>query len=83
MPVEDVQNGSANQINLGDGRSIVVRTAKETMKRMKAAGVEPIPLKFDKIWATWHSGPDCSDGDVWRENDPVKEIPDGPPPISS
>ncbi|MHC4619024.1 MAG: hypothetical protein ACYTEQ_14870 [Planctomycetota bacterium] len=82
MPVEDVHNGSANQINLGDGRSIVVRTAKETMKRMKAAGVEPIPVKFDKIWATWHSGPDCSDGDVWRENDPVKEIPNAPPPLA-
>jgi len=81
MPVEDVHNGSANQINLGDGRSIIVRTAKETMKRMKKAGVEPIPLKYDKIWATWHSGPDCTDGDVWRENDPVKPIPDGPPPI--
>jgi len=82
MPVEDVHNGSANQINLGDGRSIVVRTAKETMKRMKAAGVEPIPLKYDKIWATWHSGPDCTDGDVWRENDPVKPIPEGPPPLA-
>ncbi len=81
MPVEDVHNGSANQINLGDGRSIVVRTAKETMKRMKKAGVEPIPLKYDKIWGAYHSGPDCSDGDVWRENDPVKVVPNGPEPI--
>ena len=83
MPVEDVHNGAANQICLGDGRTIIVRTAEETMKRMKKAGVEPIPLKYDKIWATWHSGPDCTDGDVWRENDPVKDVPDAPPPIEN
>ncbi len=81
MPVEEIALGAANQICLGDGRSIVVRTAKETMKRMKAAGVEPIPLKYDKIWAYYHSGPDCSDAEIWRENDPVKPVPDGPPPI--
>ena len=47
MPVEDIHNGCANQINLGDGRSIVVRTAKETMKRMKKAGVECEVLLFE------------------------------------
>ena len=82
MPVEEVALGAANQISLGDGRSVVVRTAKETMKRMKAAGVEPVPVKYDKIWGYYHSGPDCSDADIWRENDPVKPVPDGPPPLS-
>ena len=82
MPVEDVHNGAANSICLGDGRVVIVRTAKETMKRMKAAGLEPIPVKFDKIWGHWHSGPDCNDADIHRENDPVQPIPDGPPPLS-
>ncbi len=82
MPVEDVHNGAGNQICLGDGRSIIVRTAKETMKRMKQAGVEPIPVKYDRIWEYYHSGPDCSDADIHRENDPVKPIPDAPPPLS-
>ena len=40
-------------------------------------------LKYDKICGAYHSGPDCSDGDVWRENDPVKEVPEGPPPIAN
>ena len=82
MPVEDVHNGSGNSICLGDGRAVIVRTAKETMKRMQAAGVEPIPVKYDKLWGYFHSGPDCTDSDVWRENDPVKPIPDEPPPIA-
>jgi N-dimethylarginine dimethylaminohydrolase len=82
IPVEDIKNGAANAITLGDGRVILVRTAKETIKRMEKMGLEPIPVKYDKIWAYYHSGPDCSDADIWRENDPVKEIPDGPPAIS-
>jgi N-dimethylarginine dimethylaminohydrolase len=82
IPVEDIKRGAANAITLGDGRVIIVRTAKETIKRMEKMGLEPIPVKYDKIWAYYHSGPDCSDADVWRENDPVKEIPDGPPPIA-
>ena len=60
-----------------------MRTAEKTMKRMKAAGVEPVPVKYDAIWGYYHSGPDCSDAEIWRENDPVKPIPDGPPPIGS
>jgi hypothetical protein len=48
------------------------------MKRMKAAGVEPIPVRYDWIWGYYHSGRDCTDADVWRENDPVKEIPNAP-----
>ncbi len=82
IPPEEIALGAANQINLGDGRVIIIRTAKETIKRTEAAGVEVIPLKYENIWATWHSGPDCTDGDVWRENDPVKDIPDGPPPLA-
>ncbi len=57
---------------------IIVRTAKETIKRMQKMGLEPIPVKYDKIWEYYHSGPDCSDADIWRENDPVKEVPKGP-----
>ena len=80
MPVEDIKNGAANQISLGDGRVIVVRTAKETIKRMKQAGLEPIPVKYDKIWEYYHSGPDCSDADIWRENDPIKLAAHEPSP---
>lgn len=80
MPVEDIRNGAGNQISLGDGRVIVVRTAKETIKRMKQAGLEPIPVKYDKIWEFYHSGPDCTDADIWRENDPVKIAAHEPSP---
>ncbi len=71
MPLEEVKLGAANMISLGDGRVILVRTAKETIKRMEKAGLEPIPVKYDKIWEYYHSGPDCSDSDIWRENDPI------------
>ena len=74
MPVEEVKLGAANQICFGDGRVIIVRTAKETIKRMEKAGLEPIPVKYDKIWEYYHSGPDCSDADIWRENDPIKMV---------
>ena len=72
MPIEEVKLGAANMISIGDGRVIVVRTATETMKRMEKAGLEPIPVKYDKIWEYYHSGPDCSDADLWRENNPVE-----------
>ena len=83
IPVEEAnQFGASNQVTLGDGRVCVPRLAKETIKRMKAAGLDPIPVKYDKIWGFWHSGLDCTDSDIWRENDPVKPIPDAPPPLS-
>ncbi len=82
IPVEDIKNGAANSITLGDGRVIIVRTAKETIKRMEKMGLEPIPVKYDTIWGFYHSGPDCSDADIWRENDPVKLVSKEPPPMT-
>ena len=75
IPVEEIALGAANQICLGDGRVIIVRTAKETIKRMEKAGLDPIPVKYDRIWEYYHSGPDCSDSDIWRENDPIRTTP--------
>lgn len=66
----------SNAVTLGD-------RCHGTMKRMEKMGIEPVPVKFDACYDFYHSGLDCADADVWRENDPVKEIPEGPSPISN
>ena len=53
---------------------------KTLAEQMKKAGLEPIPVKYDKIWEYYHSGPDCSDSDIWRENDPIKLAAHEPSP---
>lgn len=42
-------------------------------------GLEPIPVKYDRLWEYSHSGPGSSDADVWRENDPVGRSRTGRP----
>ena len=81
IPVEDIARGVANAITLGDGRVLVDSRCHETMKRMEKMDIEPVPVKYENLWNFYHSGLDCSDADIWREDDPVKEVPTGPEPI--
>ena len=32
-------------------------------------GYEPISIDYQVCWETFHSGIDCSDANIWREND--------------
>lgn len=81
MPVEDVKRGSGNSITLGDGRVIIEARCHETMKRMEKMGIEPVPVKYDTCYDFYHSGPDCSDADIWREDDPIKLTPPNAGPV--
>ena len=81
IPLEDVARGVCNAVTLGDGRVILDDRCHETMKRMEKMNIEPVPVKFDARYDFYHSGLDCADADVWRENDPIKEVPKEAPPI--
>ena len=69
IPVEDVRRGACNATSLGDGRIFIDSTCTKTMDILDKRGFEPIPIKYDNLWSTFNSGIDCSDSNIWREND--------------
>ena len=46
------------------------------MERMSKAGLEPIPVKYSACWDHFNSGMDCSDSEIWREDNPPPEALD-------
>lgn len=69
IPVEDIKRGAANSTTLGDGRIFINSKCTKTIDLLEKKGYEPIPVKYDILWETFNSGMDCSDANIWREND--------------
>ncbi|WP_095506939.1 hypothetical protein [Paraferrimonas sedimenticola] len=69
IPLEDIARGASNAPTIGDGRILIDNRCTETMKRLEARGIEPVPVKYSTLWDTFNSGMDCSDAEIWREND--------------
>ncbi|GLP96061.1 hypothetical protein [Paraferrimonas sedimenticola] len=69
IAVEDVKNGACNATTLGDGRIFIDSSCTQTMKLLESKGYEPIPIDYQTCWTTFNSGIDCSDSNIWREND--------------
>ena len=36
---------------------------------LEKRGIEPVPVKYSTCWDAFNSGMDCSDAEIWREND--------------
>ena len=70
IPLEEIGYGCANAPAIGDGRVLVDDRCKVTMERMSQAGLEPIPVKYSVCWDHFNSGMDCSDSEIWREDNP-------------
>ncbi|GAL29107.1 hypothetical protein JCM19239_7155 [Vibrio variabilis] len=58
-----------NAPTIGDGRILIDDRCEETMRRLREHGIEPVPVKYSACWDTFNSGMDCSDAEIWREND--------------
>ncbi len=71
IPLEDVAQGVGNSSSLGDGRIFINENCKKTIDLLDKRGYEPIPIPFGTCWETFNSGLDCSDANIWRENDPA------------
>ncbi|USD63345.1 hypothetical protein J4N45_20365 [Vibrio sp. SCSIO 43140] len=69
IPLEDVARGAMNAPTIGDGRVLIDDRCEETMRRLREHGIEPVPVKYSACWDTFNSGMDCSDAEIWREND--------------
>ncbi|GLP96226.1 hypothetical protein [Paraferrimonas sedimenticola] len=69
LPLEDIARGVANSTTLGDGRIFMDSSCTKTMQMLEKKGYEPIPIDYQNCWQTFHSGIDCSDANIWREND--------------
>lgn len=69
IPLEDVRRGACNASSLGDGRIFIDSTCTKTIDLLEKKGYEPIPVKYQTLWQTFNSGIDCSDSNIWREND--------------
>ena len=41
----------------------------KTFDILEKRGIEPVPVKYSACWDTFNSGMDCSDAEIWREND--------------
>ncbi|GLP96057.1 hypothetical protein [Paraferrimonas sedimenticola] len=68
LPLEDIARGVSNAPTIGDGRILIDNRCTETMKRLQARGIEPVPVKYEKCWDTFNSGMDCSDAEIWRQD---------------
>ena len=69
IPVDEVAMGACNGTSLGDGRVFMFSKCVKSMEVLDKAGFEPIPIPYDVLWETFGSGIDCSDANIWREND--------------
>lgn len=69
IPVEDIKRGAGNSTCLGDGRVFIDSSCKKTMDMLDKKGYEPIPIRYQACWQAFNSGLDCSDANIWREND--------------
>lgn len=70
LPVDEVKHhGVANSSTLGDGRIFIDSTCTKTIDILEKKGYEPIPIDYHICWSTFHSGLECSDANIWREND--------------
>ena len=69
LPLEDIAQGVGNSSCLGDGRVFINENCKKTMDLLEKNGFEPIPIPFGTMWETFNSGLDCSDANIWREDD--------------
>ena len=69
LPMEDVERGVANSSTVGDGRIFIDSACQKTIDLLDKKGYEPIPIDYQVNWSTFHSGIDCSDANIWREND--------------
>ena len=69
LPLEDIKRGVANSTCLGDGRVFMDSSCTKTMDMLSRKGYEPIPIPYQTCWQTFNSGIDCSDTNIWREND--------------
>ncbi|GAL18421.1 hypothetical protein [Vibrio maritimus] len=69
LPLEDIARGVANSTAIGDGRIFMDSSCTKTMDILEKRGFEPIPVPYQTCWQTFNSGIDCSDTNIWREND--------------
>lgn len=69
LPVEDIKRGVSNATCLGDGRVFLKDDCVKTIEILKERGYQPIPIPYTTTWDTFNSGLDCSDANIWREND--------------
>ena len=69
LPLEDIAQGVGNSSCLGDGRVFINANCKKTIDLLDKNGFEPIPIPFGTMWESFNSGLDCSDANIWREND--------------
>ena len=69
IPLGDYKYGVANAPCIGDGRIIMDDRCTETFKILEKRGIEPVPVKYSACWDAFNSGMDCSDAEIWREND--------------
>lgn len=69
IPLEDIARGAANSPCIGDGRIIMDSRCTKTFDLMEKHGLEPVPVDYTACWDAFNSGMDCSDSEIWREND--------------
>lgn len=69
IPLEDIERGAGNSTCLGDGRVFIDSSCTKTIDLLDKKGYEPIPIRYQACWQAFHSGLDCSDANIWREND--------------
>lgn len=69
LPLEDIAQGVGNSSCMGDGRVFINENCKKTIDLLDKRGFEPVPIPFGTMWETFNSGLDCSDANIWREND--------------
>lgn len=69
IPLEDIARGAANSPCIGDGRIIMDSRCTKTFDILEKRGIEPVPVKYSTCWDAFNSGMDCSDSEIWREND--------------
>ena len=67
--LEDIAQGVGNSSCLGDGRMFISENCTKTIDLLDNKRYEPIPIPFGTMWETFNSGLDCSDANIWREND--------------
>lgn len=72
IPLEDIARGAANSPCIGDGRIIMDDRCTKTFDLLEKRGIEPVPVDYAFCWDNFNSGMDCSDSEIWREN----ELPD-------
>ncbi len=69
IPPHEIGYGVANAAAIGDGRVICEAKATGTHENMYKAGIDPIPLPYDKLWDAYGSGMECSDDPISRWDD--------------